>query len=204
MKIAIIVEGKTERVFQDALRRFLERKLETHMPRLDMVPHNHGVPKGDKLRRDVTKLLGGSSPADAVIALTDVYTGSRPPVFEDAADAKRKMHEWDGPEPRFHPHAAQYEFEAWLLPNWYDLQRLAGHNAAAPGSNPEKVNHNNPPSKRIEELFRRGTRRESYSKTRDAARILRDADLSVAVGKCAELKALVNTILSLCGGEAIP
>lgn len=176
------------------------------MPRLDMVSYHHRIPKGDNLRRDVERLLGGRNPADAVIALTDVYTGPPPPPpdFSYASDARKKMREWVGQEPRFHPHAAQYEFEAWLLPYWSDLQRLAGHNAAAPGSNPEKVNHNNPPSKRIEELFRRGTRRESYSKTRDAARILRDADLSVAVGKCAELKALVNTILSLCGGETIP
>jgi len=35
-------------------------------------------------------------------------------------------------------------------------------------------------------------------------RILRDNDLSVAIAQCSELKALVNTILSLCGGEIIP
>ena len=60
-----------------------------------------------------------------MIALTDVYTGNRD--FQDAEDAKEKMREWVGENPRFFPHAAQFEFEAWLLPFWTTIQRLAGH-----------------------------------------------------------------------------
>ncbi|MDZ4855831.1 MAG: hypothetical protein SGJ26_13380, partial [Nitrospirota bacterium] len=54
------------------------------------------------------------------------------------------------------------------------------------------------------EVFEIGKCRDSYVKPRDAARILRENDLSVAVGQCSELKALVNTILSVCGGAVIP
>ena len=54
------------------------------------------------------------------------------------------------------------------------------------------------------EIFEIGKCRESYVKPRDAARILRENDLSVAVAQCSELKAMVNTILSLCGGPVIP
>lgn len=104
---------------------------------------------------------------------------------------------------RFHPHAAQHDFEAWLLPYWPYIQRLAGHNKAAPQGNPESVNHNNPPSYRIKEVFRIGRCRNDYIKARDAGRILRDNDLSVAVFLCPELKALINTILAVCGGEGI-
>ncbi|HLO84959.1 MAG TPA: hypothetical protein VK203_08095 [Nostocaceae cyanobacterium] len=40
----------------------------------------------------------------------------------------------------------------------------------------------------------------SYSKTRDAKKILQGQDLMIAVNACPELKAFINTILSL--GEA--
>ena len=173
------------------------------MPKLKPVPYDGRLPKSGKLKREVERLLvDRKQPADAVIALTDVYTGGND--FVSAHDAKSKMRQWVGGEPRFHPHAAQYEFEAWLLPYWSEIQRLAGHNLSPPAIDPETVDQGNPPSHRIREIFRRGKRRGDYVKWRDAARILRDQDLSVAVNACAELKAFVNTILELCGGELIP
>jgi len=204
MKITLIVEGKTEKAFLPVLRDFLKSRLAGRLPNIDVVPYDGRIPTGDKLKRIVTQLLTCRRAADHVIALTDVYTGSRPPDFQDAADAKRKMSQWVGNEPRFHPHAAQYDFEAWLLPYWPTIQRLAGHNRAAPTGNPETINHNNPPAHRIREIFEIGNCRDSYIKPRDAGRILRDNGLAVAVDQCAELKALVNTILSVCGGAIIP
>jgi len=91
-----------------------------------------------------------------------------------------------------------------LLPYWSTIQRLAGHNKAAPSSNAETVNHNNPPSYRIKEIFEIVRCRDSYIKPRDAGRILRENDLTVAINQCTELKAFVNTILSVCGGAVIP
>jgi hypothetical protein len=114
------------------------------------------------------------------------------------------MQEWVGDERRFHPHAAQHDFEAWLLPYWSHIQKLAGHNKTAPKGKPETVDHNNPPAFHIKEIFRIGGCRNDYVKTRDAGRILRDNDLSVAVSQCPELKAFANTIIELCGGKTIP
>ena len=205
MKIALLVEGKTETAFLPSLRDYLERHLAGKMPRLDPLPYDGRIPTGDKLQRVVTRLLNvGRRPADHVIALTDVYTGSRPPDFPTATDAKAKMRQWVGTEPRFHPHVALHDFEAWLLPYWPVIQQLAGHNRSAPAGNPEMVNHENPPAHRIGEVFRIGTCRGGYVKPRDAGRILRDSDLSLAVSKCSELKALVNTIISVCGGAVVP
>lgn len=204
MKIVLIVEGKTEKAFLPVLRDFLKNHLAGRLPNIDGFPYDGRIPTGDKLKRVVNDLLTYHRPANHVIALTDVYTGSRPPDFQDAADAKRKMNQWVGNEPRFHPHAAQYDFEAWLLPYWPTIQRLAGHNRAAPTGNPETINHNNPPAHRIREIFGIGCCRDSYIKPRDAGRILRDNGLAVAVDQCSELKALVNTILSVCGGAVIP
>ncbi len=174
------------------------------MPRLDVNPYDGRIPTGEKLSRVVQNLLVGKYPSDHIIALTDVYTGSQPPEFLDATDAKNKMRQWVGEGPRFHPHVAHHDFEAWLLPYWTSIQRLAGHNKKAPTGKPEAVNHGNPPAYRIKEIFEIGTCRDSYIKPRDAGRILSNNDLSVAVSECPELKSFVNTIISVCGGEIIP
>lgn len=49
-----------------------------------------------------------------------------------------------------------------------------------------------------------GQCRDSYVKPRDAERILRDNDLSLSIAQCPELKAFLNTIISICGGAVIP
>jgi len=171
------------------------------MPRLDMFVYHGRIPKEGDLRTKVERLLAGRQPADAVIALTDVYTGTSD--FVDALDAKTKMRQWVGANPSFYPHVAQHDFDAWLLPYWNEIQRIAGHNRAAPGGAPETVNHNHPPSYHIQEIFRIGTCRDDYSKPRDANRILRNKDLSVAVAQCPELKAFLNTVITLSGGQSL-
>jgi len=175
------------------------------MPDIKTLPYDGRIPKEDKLNRVVYNLLNErKNSTDFVIALTDVYTGTHPPDFMDAADAKAKMRQWVGNEPRFIPHAAQHDFEAWLLPYWSTIQQLAGHKKAAPSGNPETVNHDKAPAYHLKEIFRIGTCRDDYVKPRDAARILRDNDLTISIQQCGELKAFINTILRLSGGVEIP
>jgi hypothetical protein len=202
MKIAILMEGETERVFLPYLRQFLSPRLRGQMPRLISNKYDGRIPKQEKLKRVVEALLRGGNPdADHVIALTDVYTGSND--FQDAADAKQKMRGWVGPNDRFHPHVAQHDFEAWLLPYWADIQQLAKHNRTAPAGAPESVNHNRPPSYHLKEIFRTGKGPRHYTKARDAKRILLGKDLSVAAEACPELRAFLNTILTLSQGDPI-
>ncbi|MBK8259232.1 MAG: DUF4276 family protein [Polyangiaceae bacterium] len=189
MRISLLVEGDTERVFLPTLRAFLSQHLSGKMPNLVVRSYDGRIPKGDKLRRVVEDLLTKRpTPADAVIALTDVYTGSSD--FTSAADAKAKMRTWVPNNDRFYPHVAQHDFEAWLLPYWSTIQKLAGHNMAAPSGRPEQVNHQRPPAARIKEIFERGKCCDSYVKPRDALRILKDNDLTAAVDACPELKNL--------------
>jgi hypothetical protein len=202
LKITILVEGRTEMAFKRHLSAFLQPRLAGHMPRLDFFPYDGRIPKNEDLRRRVeTSLSSGKPSSDAVIALTDVYTGTND--FIDAADAKAKMRQWVGANPHFYAHVAQYDFEAWLLPYWTDIQQLAGHNRNAPTGQPETINHNRPPSKHIEDLFANGTCRNHYSKARDANRILKDKDLLIAANRCPELKAFLNRIIILSGGTSL-
>ena len=202
MKITILVEGATERVFIPFVRDFLQsRNLPNGLPKIDPYIYDGRIPTNDKLRRVVERLLSGRNPSDAVIALTDVYTGQRD--FTDATDAKAKMRSWVGSESKFYPHVALYDFEAWLLPFWVDIQRLAGTGRSAPGPKPGLINHNNPPAHRLKEIFRTGSTGRHYVKPRDAARILSGKDLAVAAQACPELKAFLNTLLCLCGGDIL-
>jgi Domain of unknown function (DUF4276) len=202
MKIAILMEGETEGVFLPYLREFLSPRLPGKMPRLIPSIYDGRIPKQEKLKRRVEALLRGGNPdADHVIALTDVYTGSND--FQNAEDAKQKMRRWVGPNDHFHPHVAQYDFEAWLLPYWPAIQELARHNRTAPTGKPESVNHNQPPSYHIKAIFRIGQGPRHYTKTRDAKRILQGKDLSVAAAACPELRAFLNTILRLSDGNPI-
>lgn len=201
MKITVLVEGKTEKAFKPILQMFLKRHLGQKMPKLDFFPYDGRIPKGNELQRKVLTSLSGSNASDYVIALTDVYTGTTD--FSGAEDAKKKMRYWVGSEPRFIPHVALHDFEAWLLPYWSEIQRLAGHNKAMPAQNPETVNHSKPPAYHLKEIFSIGKSPRHYNKVRDAERILKDQDLGVAIAKCPELKAFVNTIIRLAGGTEI-
>jgi len=204
LRIAIIVEGKTEKAFVPSLRSFLEIRLSGRMPKLDIAPQDGRLPTGPKLKRVVDGLMdAGKNSADAVIALTDVYTDRRTREFEDAREARKKMKEWVGTNPSFYPHAAQHDFEAWLIPYWSRVKELAKSDRNAPSSNPETVNHTKPPSKHLAEVFRTGRTGKSYVKTRDARRILDGQDLTVAANACPQLKAFLNTILDLCEAEPL-
>lgn len=203
MRIALMMEGQTERVFLPHLRRFLEPRLAGKMPRIIPSIYDGRIPAERKLKRLVELLLSDTrQPADAVIALTDVYTGTR--EFKDAADAKNQMRQWVGSNERFYPHVAQHDFEAWLLPYWDDICKLAGSNRNTPSPRPESVNHIRPPSVWIQEVFRTGTGKRSYVKTRDANKILSGKDLTVAANVCPELKSFLNTILTLCNSPTLP
>lgn len=204
MKISILIEGRTEKAFKPLLNEFLRGYLAGSMPSLDFVPQDGGLPTNDKLKRVVENLLSGKRPTDAVIGLTDVYTGHQPPLFVDATDAKQKLLTWVGNNPKFYPHTALHDFEAWLIPYWTKIQKLAKSNRARPGVNPETVNHSNPPAYRIKEIFEIGGCKKSYSKTIDGPRILRGENLLTSINECSEFKSFVNRIITLSGGTAIP
>ncbi len=199
MRIAILIEGRTETAFKPFLIDFLKDHLTGKMPKLDFVPQHGGLPTNDKLKRMVDNLLNDKKrPADAVIALTDVY-----PDFTDSEDAKTKFASWVGKNDKFFVHTALHDFESWLIPFWEKINKLAQNNKKRPAQNPETVNHNNPPAYRLKAVFESGKRKNSYSKTRDVGRILDKENLMTVVNECAEFKLFVNRIIKLSGGTEI-
>ncbi len=202
MKIVLLVEGRTEKAFLPILRTYIHGRLPAgkDRPRLSVNSYDGRIPKQERLRKIVENEL--RSGADAVIALTDVYTGSND--FKNADDAREKMIAWCNQHPNFFPHAALHDFEAWLLPYWDQIQTLSGSNRAAPAISPENVNLNRPPAHLLAEIFLHGSKGRAYSKPRDAARILDNQDLTIAANACVELKSFLNRILALCGGTLIP
>ena len=97
MRIAILVEGQTEKVFLPFVRQFLNNRHQGPLPKLRSIKYDGRIPKEEKLKRCVENLLRDGD--DYVIALTDVYTGTDD--FKDAADAKQKMKDWAGNNSKF-------------------------------------------------------------------------------------------------------
>ena len=202
MKIVLLVEGRTEKAFLPILRAYIHGRLppDKDRPKLSVNRYDGRIPKQERLKKIVENEV--RSGADAVIALTDVYTGSTD--FKNADDAKKKMADWCNQHPSFYPHAALHDFEAWLLPYWDEIKTLSGSDRAAPAISPESVDHNKPPARLLAEVFLQGSKGRAYSKPRDAARILDKKDLTIAANSCSELKSFLNRILLLCNGTLIP
>jgi hypothetical protein len=202
VKIVVMVEGLTEKsALGQPLREFLRSRVAGAQPRIVFDVIKGKLPLTDKLARDVQRHR--NQQCDAVIALTDVYTGEMAPTFKDADDAKLKLRQVVGNYDWFHPHAAQYEFEAWLLPYWSKVCDIAKCSAKQV-KDPEQTNHGKPPSAVLNDLFRRGRGGVGYNKTRDAPRILHGVDLAVAADQCRELKLFLNTFLTICHAQPIP
>jgi hypothetical protein len=78
VKITILVEGKTERVFLPHLRDFIEtRGLAGKMPLLHAYTYDGRIPKGEKLRRVVADLLAGAQYVPPVPTRTADVSSSR-------------------------------------------------------------------------------------------------------------------------------
>ncbi len=64
--------------------------------------------------------------------------------------------------------------EAWLLPYWEDICRRVGVNQGPPGTDPEMVDLERPPSKRLAELYQRARNPyRKYVKTLEMSAILK-------------------------------
>lgn len=190
MTIYLLVEGPTETALKEHIKEFLDRRAKkAGTPKIRLKTSRKMSRSQDVIRKEVRFLLSLPE-TEAVVGLIDVY-----PHFQDAQTAKDFLRLAVPDEPKFFAHAAQFDVEAWLLPYWADICKRLKTRQPPPSGNPELVNQLHPPSKRLADLYRRVNR--TYTKPIEMAAILQGKDLAVAARQCAELKALLNTLLTL-------
>jgi hypothetical protein len=190
--VVLLVEGATETALRHKLKAFLDERASAEgKPKVALRTKDIMTLNQSKLNHRVRLELRNLK-VTAVVGLVDVY-----PNFESADDARRFLQSAIGNEPRFYAHAAQYDVEAWLLPYWDFICRRLGVRRARPGANPEEVDQDHPPSRRLDELYRIANPPRKYVKPVEMATILRNQDLTVAADQCPELKSLLNTLLTL-------
>ncbi len=200
-EIVLLVEGRTETAIKPILKAFLDRRCESEgkpKVRLTTKPLDSSLLKEKTVRNRVVRNLKRPGVL-GVVALIDVVASGRPMRFANAAAAIKFLAECAPNESRYRAHAAQHDFEAWLLPYWDAICTRVKVTKNAPGANPEAVNHDHPPSRHLKELYRSAKPTKDYDKPRDALAILRGKDLLVSAEKCPQFKAFLNSLLDLAG-----
>ena len=195
MRIVLLCEGTSELALKGALKTFLDEWCEQRglkRVKIAIKPFEHS-PNCKEIQRHLAR--HGQDPEVAgVIALTDVY-----PNFPNAGKAKDFLTGCAKDSPYkdiFVAHAAQYEFEAWLLPFWRDICGRLKVSAKEPGANYEQVDDQKPPSHHLKELYSRAWRK--YDKVAEATMILKRHPIEKAAESCPELQALLETLRKLC------
>jgi len=93
-------------------------------------------------------------------------------------------------------HFSVHEIEAWVLCNCEGIQRRAGLDHTPSFENPESVDSENPPKKRLEKLWRERRPRGSYSPKIDGPALIRELDLKTVQKACPHFAKFVADILS--------
>ena len=204
MKFILFVEGHTE---HQAIAAFLKRWLDPRLP----APIGVQTVRFDgwaEMVRDApqkAKMYLNAPKGDvvAVIALLDLYGLQLPYPAEVNSAAEHtawgtKHLEQQVGETRFRQFFAVQETEAWLLsqPGLFpaeiakSLQKL---------ENPETVNHDEPPARLLDRLYKTATGR-GYKKVTEAKNLFPKLDPAAAYAKCPNLKGLLDEMLTLAQG----
>ncbi len=198
-EIVLLVEGKTEKAVKPVLKQFLDARCEAEgKPKVRLVtkPLDSRLLK-ERIIRDHVRMNLKRPSVLGVVALIDVVSSGRDKQFENADQAIRFLQGAAPNESRFRSHAAQYDFEAWLLPYWDSIVSKLHQKKQPPGANPETINHDHPPSRHLKELYHKAGL--DYDKPRDALTILTGKDLTVSAAKCGQFKAFLNSLLFFTG-----
>jgi len=188
----MLVEGDSERVLRNHLKRFLDEQAErTGTPKISFQTKPITFSRA-RLRGLIRLEL--ADPEVHLIGLIDVF-----PDFRSATEAKAFLSEAAENHPRFYSHAAQYDVEAWLLPFWGIICRRLGVKRSSPSNNPETVDHERPPSKLLDELYAAATPPRKFIKPVEMNAILDGQDLTVIARACPEFRFLLGTLQKLSG-----
>lgn len=199
--VVVLCEGKTEAAIRNGLREVVQRHCVGDQQSSIKTIALGGTLFCEKTRRYVGQ-YAKQPDVKGIVALTDVY-----PEFSNADDARRALTEHVGDKAgrvKFRAHAAKFEIEAWLLPFWDEIATSIGSALKGPKAPPENVNELKPPSVWLHELFRKTPKRKGrFEKAAHGPKWLTADRLEKAATFCPELKAFLNSLIELAGGEVI-
>jgi Domain of unknown function (DUF4276) len=196
VKIALYVEGYTERALSSFLKRWLDQKL---AQRVDIRPVRFSG-SGDYQKTFARRANKDLAESDliAVIGLLDLYgvrldfpKGLSTNLKCDWAKAELER---QGP-PRFKQHFAVHETEAWLLSDPSIFAGPIGRRLESYQANPESVDLQEPPSKLLKRVY--ATEGRDYQKVTEGSKLLSKLDPGVAYAKCPHLRMLLDDMLTL-------
>jgi hypothetical protein len=200
-RIALFLEGETER----SLPPFIHRWLDPQLPagrKVGITPVKfHGVSNYlDDLPKKVKSYLDDGR-ANLVVGLVDLYgipadrvDLSRHAAVRDKIVAARDYMRGLVPKEcrdRFRQHFAVHEVEAWLLAYPEELSKEKEIQAQIKKRPPEQVNFNEPPAKFLKGILHK------YKKTVTAMNLFPKVDPQIAIDKCPYLKQFMEDLLSL-------
>ncbi len=95
-------------------------------------------------------------------------------------------------------HVVVYETEAWILADEEVLAKRLKLKALPAWLQPEQVNDMKPPSKILQELFRKNLNKKSYDKYKDGLPLLESIDNEKVYAKCPTFRQLVDDLRNYC------
>lgn len=195
MTILLYVEGETEKYLPAFFKRWLDPKLKAPV-RIEPINlagvanYLKDIQRRANLGLAQPHVMGG-------VGLIDLY-GSGLPYPDGRVEEKyqwaRRHVESRVRNARFRQHFAMHETEAWLFsePRIFPRKIRDG----IPDSPPETVNLNNPPSRRLGNLYRTRLDRK-YTKPLEGAKLFRALDPDIACERCPHLALLFQDLLDL-------
>ncbi|MCP4592920.1 MAG: DUF4276 family protein [bacterium] len=202
MKFMLFVEGETEK---KALPRFLKHWLDPQLgsPVSVKAVQFKGWAKYDKDVGQKAQLYlqgYGHEEVIAVIGLLDLYGPDiYPRGITSASERVRwatKHFEQKVGHQRFRQFFAVHETEAWLLSQPELFSRRVRSALPQGIQNPESVDFDKPPSRRLNDAYKQG-RERAYKKVVDGYDLFEKLDPATACGKCPNLKLLLDEMLRL-------
>lgn len=202
MKFVLLVEGRTER---DSAAAFLKRWLDPQLNQPVGIQTVSFDGYADLVRKMATKArmhLDGPKRTEivAVIGLLVLYGPTFYPHDKTTVGERivwgREHFERNVGLDRFRLFFAVHEFEAWLLSQPDIFSHEIKQVLHAKVTQPERVNFTEPPAKMLDRIYKQVTKR-SYKKTTYGNQLFARLDPVVAIGKCPNLKAMLNEMLTL-------
>lgn len=206
-KIVLLFEGETERAaLPNFLRKWLGSALTGMRPSLKPIAFRGKDVYLKDLPRVVEKSLSDPEVV-GVIGVLDLYGLSPDPmdmrgcgsIAERVKKAREHVNALVPPSARgrFSQHFAVHETEAWLLscPEIFPRQVQP----KLPKGEPESVNMDRPPSKRLSEAYRLGFGNKRYGKTTDGRMLFQKLDPRRAAEACPNLRLLLDALLRMAG-----